>query len=159
MGGGTVSGTVPYREWEETYEVFGTVYRFVFRGPVEEPARWEVTVLDQGGSPVIPRRIRGRTEDEARWRAEEAAHTWAAVRRLHAAASRAAARAAPGSEVVLNERAEELEVELVGPWVLRTPFVASREEAMDTERPEDEWEASLELHFRSHAVWMGPGGP
>lgn len=145
----------PYREWEETFEVFGTPYRFRFRGPVEEPARWEVAILDLHGVPVVPRRVRGRTEDEARWRAEEAVHTWAAVRRLHEVASRAALRATPGAEVVLNERAEELEVELTGPWVLRRPFLASREEAMDVDRTEEEWETSLELHFRSHAVRVG----
>lgn len=150
-----MSGRPGYREWEEAHEVFGATYRFLFRGPVEEPARWEVSIVDAGGAPAVPRRVRGRTEDEARWRAEEAVHTWAAVRRLHAAASRAAARAVPGAEVVLNERAEELEVELSGPWALRTPFLASREEVMDVDRTEEEWETSLELHFRSHAVRVG----
>jgi hypothetical protein len=149
---GTMAGRGPYREWEETYQVFGVVYRFRFRGPVEEPPRWEVGVLEPGGAPVVPRPVRGRTEDEARWRAEEALRTWASVRRLHAAAARAAARAAPGAEVVLNERAEELEVELAGPWAVGVPFVASREEVTDADRSEEEWEARLEAHFRSHAV-------
>lgn len=145
----------PYREWEETFEVFGTVYRFSFRGPVEEPARWEVAILDPEGAAVVPRRVRGRTEDEARWRAEEVLHTWAAVRRLHAAASRAAARAAPGSEVVVHERAEELEVDLVGPWALRVPFLTPRDQVADVHRSEEEWEADLEAHFREHAVRAG----
>ncbi|MCL6498966.1 MAG: hypothetical protein K6U07_02910 [Firmicutes bacterium] len=142
----------PYREWEETFEVFGTPYRFCFRGPIEEPARWEVAILDAQGIPVVPRRVRGRTEDEARWRAEGAVHTWAAVRRLHEAASRAAARAAPGAEVVLNERAEELEVELTGPWRLRVPFLASRNEVTDPDRTEEEWEVRLAAHFLQHGV-------
>ncbi len=145
----------PYREWEETFEVFGRRYRFHFRGPVEEPARWEVAILDLRGVPVVPRRVRGRTEDEARWRAEEAVQMWAAVWRLHEVASRAAARAAPGAEVVLNERAEELEVALTGPWRLRVPFLASREEVMDAARAEEDWESSLEAHFRSHASRSG----
>jgi xanthine/CO dehydrogenase XdhC/CoxF family maturation factor len=155
-----MGGRGAYREWEEAYEVFGVVYRFCFRGPVEEPPRWEVAVLDLGGVPVVPRPVRGRTEDETRWRAEEVLRTWAAVRRLHAAAARAAVRTAPGAEVVLNERAEELEVELAGPWVLRAPYLASRDQVTDPHRTEEEWETSLELHFRSHAVrvgqWEGP---
>jgi hypothetical protein len=32
------------------------------------------------------------------------------------------------------------------------PFVASREEVTDADRSEEEWEARLEAHFRSHAV-------
>lgn len=150
-----MSARDPYREWVETFEVFGMVYRFSFRGPVEEPARWEVAILDPEGMTVVPRRIRGRTEDEARWRAEEVLHTWASVRRLHAAASRAAARVAPGSEVVVHERAEELEVELVGSWALRVPFLASREQVADLHRGEEEWEAELEAHFRGHAIKTG----
>ncbi len=150
-----MSGGVPYREWEETYEVFETTYRFSFRGPVDQPARWEVAILDLEGVPVVPRRVRGRTEDEARWRAEEVVHTWAAVRRLHAAACRAAARATPGAEVVLNERADELQVELLGRWSLRVPFVASRADAMDAARTEQEWEAALESHFRAYGVRSG----
>ncbi|MFN3285402.1 MAG: hypothetical protein ACK45F_03900 [bacterium] len=142
----------PYREWEETFEVFGRRYRFCFRGPVEEPARWEVAILDLQGVPVVPRRVRGRTEDEARWRAEEAVQTWAAVRRLHEVASRAAVRATPGAEVVLNERAEELEVELTGPWRLRVPFCASRNEVTDPDRTEEEWEEHLAAHFLQHGV-------
>jgi hypothetical protein len=147
-----VSARGPYREWEETFEAFGVVYRFVFRGPVEEPARWEVAILDAEGTAVVPRRVRGRTEDEARWRAEETVQTWASIRRLYAAAARAAARVAPGAEVVLNERAEELEVELAGPWAVGVSFVASREEVTDADRSEQEWEARLEAHFRSHVV-------
>ncbi len=147
-----MGGRGAYREWEEAYEVFGVVYRFCFRGPVEDPPRWEVAVLDLGGTPVVPRPVRGRTEDETRWRAEEVLRTWAAVRRLHAAAARAAARAAPGAEVVLKERAEELEVDLAGPWAVGVPFVASREEVTDANRTEEEWGASVEAHFRRYAV-------
>ncbi|MCS7234469.1 MAG: hypothetical protein RMM30_00555 [Armatimonadota bacterium] len=155
-----MSGGVPYREWEETYEVFQTTYRFSFRGPVGQPGRWEVAILDLEGVSVIPRRVRGRTVDEARWRAEEVLHTWAAVRRLHAAACRAAARATPGAEVVLNERADELQVELVGCWSLQVPFVAARVDAMDVARTEQEWEAALESHFRAYGVPSGgPGAP
>lgn len=145
----------PYREWVETFEVFGTEYRFSFRGPVDKPARWEVAILDPEGMAVVPRRIRGRTEDEARWRAEEVLHTWVAVRRLHAVASRAAARVAQGSEVVVYERAGELEVELIGSWALRVPFVASREQVADPSRSEEEWEADLEAHFRGHVIRAG----
>lgn len=146
----------PYREWEETFEAFGVVYRFAFRGPVEEPARWEVAILDRDGAAVVPRRVRGRTEDEARWRAEETVQTWASVRRLYAAAVRAAARAAPGSEVVVYERAGEVEVDLSGPWGLRAPFLASREDVADPDRTEEEWEASLEAHFLQHGVRTPP---
>ncbi|MER3457155.1 MAG: hypothetical protein C4304_09845, partial [candidate division GAL15 bacterium] len=76
----------------------------------------------------------------------------------HAAAARAASRAAPGAEVVLNERAEELEVDLTGPWTLRVPFVASRQQAMDVEHTEEEWEAVLEAHFRSFGIPLSSGG-
>ncbi len=142
----------PYREWEETFEAFGDVYRFEFRGPVEEPPRWEVRLRDPEGALLFPQPVRGRTEDEARWRAEEVLQNWAAIRRFHAAAQRAAGRAAPGAEVVLHERAVEIEVELVGPWALRVPFFASRSEVTDPDRPEEEWEAVLEAHFLTHAV-------
>ncbi|MDR7414899.1 MAG: hypothetical protein QN193_10595 [Armatimonadota bacterium] len=145
----------PYREWEEMFEAFGVTYRFEFRGPVEDPPRWEVRLRDPEGAYLFPQPVRGRTEDEARWRAEEVLQNWAAIRRLYAAAQRAADRVAPGAQVVLNERAVELEVELVGPWALRTPFLATREEAMDVDRTEEEWETSFELHFRSHAVRLG----
>ncbi|MCS7173933.1 MAG: hypothetical protein N0A24_11295 [Armatimonadetes bacterium] len=148
----------PYREWEEWFEAFGRIYRFEFRGPVEEPPRWEVRLRDPEGALLFPQPVRGRTEDEARWRAEEVVHMWAAVRRLHAAACRAAARATPGAEVVLNERADELQVELLGGWSLQVPFVASRADAMDAARTEQEWEAALESHFRAYGVPSGGQG-
>ncbi len=141
-----------YREWEERFEAFGAVYRFCFRGPVDEPARWEVTILDHAGGLAVPRRVRGRTEDEARWRAEETVQTWASVRRLYAAAARAASRVAPGSEVVLHERAEEVELELEGGWVLQAAFLASRDQVADPTRSEEEWEARIEAHLKDHAV-------
>ncbi|GBD30001.1 hypothetical protein HRbin32_01096 [bacterium HR32] len=150
-----MSARGPYREWEETFEAFGAVYRFAFRGPVEEPARWEVAILDADGVAVVPRRVRGRTEDEARWRAEETVQTWVSVRRLHAAAARAAARVAPGSEVVVHERAGEVEVDLTGPWGLRAPFLATREDVVSPDCSEEEWEARFEAHLHSHAVRLG----
>ncbi len=150
-----MSARGPYREWEETFEAFGVVYRFAFRGPVEEPARWEVAILELDGTAVVPRRVRGRTEDEARWRAEETVQTWASVRRLYGAAARAAARVVPGSEVVVHERAGEVEIDLSGPWALRAPFLVRREEVADADRAEEEWEACLEAHFLEHAVRTG----
>jgi hypothetical protein len=142
----------PYREWSEDFEVFGRVYRFEFRGPVENPARWEVRVLDSGGEAAVPQVVRGKTEDDARWRAEEALQTWAAVRRLHSVASRVADRVAPGSEVLLSERATEIEVELIGGWVLRAPLLLDRDEILDPDRAEEEWEAWIDAHFLEHAV-------
>ncbi len=146
----SVGARGPYREWEETFEAFGVTYRFAFRGPVEEPARWEVVILDTDGVAVVPRRVRGRTEDEARWRAEQTLQTWASIRRLCAAARAAAARAVPGSEVVIHERADEVAVDLAGPWRLQEPFLASREEVVDPDRTEGEWEATMEAHFLQH---------
>jgi hypothetical protein len=141
-----------YREWNEEFEAFGVVYRFAFRGPIEDPPRWEVRVLDAAGEAAVPRIVRGKTEDDARWRAEDAVQTWAAVRRLHAVASRVADRVAPGSEVLLSERATEIEVELIGGWMLRAPFLLDRDEALDPDRTEEEWEAWIEAHFLEHAV-------
>jgi|FaiFalFF_MnMetaG_3_1042247.scaffolds.fasta_scaffold10840_3 hypothetical protein len=155
LGGREQTVHPPYREWEELCEAFGLVYRFEFRGPVEEPPRWEVRLRDPDGVLLFPQPVRGRTEDEARWRAEEVLQNWAAIRRLYAAAQRAADRVAPGAQVVLNERAVELEVELAGPWALRAPFLASRDQVTDPHRTEEEWETSLELHFRSHAIRLG----
>jgi hypothetical protein len=160
-----VSARGPYREWEETFEAFGAVYRFAFRGPVEEPARWEVAILDADGVAVVPRRVRGRTEDEARWRAEETVQTWVSVRRLHAAAARAAARVAPGSEVVVHERAGEVEVDLTGPWGLRAPFLATREDVVPPPGRASVWEQISAAHPNPPAVrWgrppgAGPEGP
>jgi hypothetical protein len=142
----------PYREWSEDVETFGRLYRFEFRGPVEDPPRWEVRVLDGAGAAAVPHVVRGKTEDEARWRAEEVLQTWAAVRRLHSVASRVANRVAPGSEVLLSERAAEIEVELVGGWMLRASFLLDRDEALDPNRTEEEWEAWIEAHFLEHAV-------
>jgi hypothetical protein len=144
----------PYREWEEEFEVFGAVYRFAFRGPVEDPPRWEVRLHDPEGALLFPQPVRGRTEDEARWRAEEVVRHWIGIRRLYAAAVRAAAQAAPGAEVVLNERAVEIEVDLLGPWALRSPFLVARDEVTDPDRTEEEWEESLAAHFRAYAVRM-----
>ncbi|MDR5710416.1 MAG: hypothetical protein QN172_09180 [Armatimonadota bacterium] len=141
-----------YREWEESFEAFGAVYRFEFRGPVEEPPRWEVRLRDPEGALLFPQPVRGRTEDEARWRAEEVLQNWAAIRRLYAAAQRAADRVAPGAEVVLNERAVELEVALSGPWILLVPFLTSRNEVTDPDRTEEEWEVQLAAHFLQHGV-------
>ncbi len=142
----------PYREWEESVEAFGAVYCFEFRGPVEDPPRWEVRLRDPEGALLFPQPVRGRTEDEARWRAEEVLQNWAAIRRLYAAAQRAAGRAAPGAEVVLHERAVEVEVELAGPWALRVPFLVARHEVTDPDRTEEEWEAFLEAHFLEYGV-------
>ncbi|MDR5682597.1 MAG: hypothetical protein QN163_01025 [Armatimonadota bacterium] len=143
---------LPYREWDEDFEVFGVVYRFAFRGPVEDPPRWEVRVFDAAGEAAVPGVVRGKTEDDARWRAEEAIQTWAAVRRLHAVASRVADRIAPGSEVLLSERATEMEVELIGGWALGAPLLLDRDDVLDPDRTEEEWEAWIEAHLLEHAV-------
>lgn len=51
--------------------------------------------------------------------------------------------------------AEELEVELTGPSMLRVSFCAWREEVTDAGWTEEEWEASVEAHSRSHAFRDG----
>ncbi|MBM3450909.1 MAG: hypothetical protein FJX78_08035 [Armatimonadetes bacterium] len=142
--------TAAPRQWEESFETFGQRFRFMLRGPVGDPARWEVSLATLAGEAIFPQAIRGKTEDEARWRAEQSLRNWIAMRRLHAACQRAADRVAPGATVVLHERATEVRVDLAGGWNLREPFRLHRDETLDESRAEADWEAWVEAHLSEH---------